>query len=187
MIPIPINPFKPGALPKSERARLRIVRKQREAMVRRIHRAATHDNNNNANATNSAVPGFWVHSNDSLQARLQECSATGPILMLDELGAPLSDELLHHLYTNYTDNTSTSTSNNNDMAIPTTTTTTTTLIVGDQMGYVASDEKCLAACEGVRKVSLGPLSLLTSQCITVSHHYLDVYEAAAAASAASSL
>ena len=41
------------------------------------------------------------------------------------------------------------------------------------MGYEASDEKMLTEHDAVREVSLGPLSLLTSQCITITHHYLD--------------
>ena len=56
--------------------------------------------------------------------------------------------------------------------------TTTTIILGDQIGYAPCDEKILAeSVHAVRQVSLGPLSLLTSQCITIVHHYLDTYEA----------
>mmetsp|Transcript_5031 Transcript_5031/g.10591 ORF Transcript_5031/g.10591 Transcript_5031/m.10591 type:complete len:242 (+) Transcript_5031:77-802(+) len=51
--------------------------------------------------------------------------------------------------------------------------TTTTLIVGNQLGYSADDEKLLIQSPSVREVSLGSLSLLTSQCITITHHYLD--------------
>eukprot|EP00985_Skeletonema_marinoi_P024133 scaffold16580_cov147-Skeletonema_marinoi.AAC.2 len=51
--------------------------------------------------------------------------------------------------------------------------TTTTLIVGNQLGYSADDEKLLIGSPSVREVSLGSLSLLTSQCISITHHYLD--------------
>jgi tRNA pseudouridine-54 N-methylase len=168
------NPFKPGAIPKSERQRLSVARKQREAMVRRIKKAAARsqdDNSNNAgggggdnnNNNNNAPPvGFALHQNDSLPARLEQFSATGPVLMLNELGEPLANvlESLDH-----------------DTTDTYTTRTTTTLILGDQIGYAESDEKVLAESRGgrgVRQVSLGPLSLLTSQCITISHHYLDL-------------
>jgi tRNA pseudouridine-54 N-methylase len=145
--PETINPFKPGALPKSERQRLQVIRKQREAMVRRINRALLDDD---------APVGFTLHQNDSLEARLKQFSATGPVLMFDELGELLSDALLESLY----DSTEKDTG-------------TTTLILGDQMGYAAIDEQRMVENNGVRQVSLGPLSLLTSQCITISHHYLD--------------
>jgi tRNA pseudouridine-54 N-methylase len=145
--PETINPFKPGALPKSERQKLQVIRKQREAMVRRINRALLDDD---------APVGFTLHQNDSLEARLKQFSSTGPVLMFDELGEPLSNALLESLY----DSTEKDTE-------------TTTLILGDQMGYAASDEQRMVENNGVLKVSLGPLSLLTSQCITISHHYLD--------------
>ena len=51
--------------------------------------------------------------------------------------------------------------------------TSTTLIVGNQIGYSPDDEKLLMEIPSVREVSLGPLSLLTSQCITITNHYLD--------------
>jgi tRNA pseudouridine-54 N-methylase len=166
--PETINPFKPGALPKSERARLRIVRKQREAMVRRIDRAAK--------LGDDTPIGFVLHQKDSLEARLEQFSRMGPLLMFDELGEQLSDELLDHIYQSDRTEKTTGTS--------ATTNTTMTLILGDQIGYSAGDVKCLAENKGVRQISLGPLSLLTSQCITISHHYLDLYAAAAAASRA---
>ena len=51
--------------------------------------------------------------------------------------------------------------------------TATTLVLGNQLGYSADDEKLLLGIPSVREVSLGSLSLLTSQCITITHHYLD--------------
>lgn len=148
--PDTINPFKPGSLPKSETFRLHLARKQREAMVRRINRAILGDD----------VPlGFVLHQNDSLEARLQQFSATGPVLMFEEHGEPLLDVL--QLECQKTDDSMSSSS-------------TTTLILGDQIGYSANDKKCIVESDcGVRQVSLGSLSLLTSQCITISHHYLD--------------
>jgi tRNA pseudouridine-54 N-methylase len=175
--PETINPFKPGAIPKSERLRLSVARKQREAMVRRIKKAAAQsqdaDSNTSdgADANNNAPPlGFSLHPNDSLLARLEQFSATGPVLMLNELGKPLL-EVLESLAVSEQHADRTDTDSTNDR--------TTTLILGDQIGYAESDEKLLAESRsgngsGVRQVSLGPLSLLTSQCITISHHYLDL-------------
>lgn len=52
----------------------------------------------------------------------------------------------------------------------------TTIILGDQIGYATCDEEILAKSEAVRQVSLGPLSLFTSQCITIVHNFLDVHQ-----------
>jgi tRNA pseudouridine-54 N-methylase len=184
-----VNPFKPGALPKSERNKLKVARKQRQAMVRRIHRSSNTntadisagDSDSATAAADSIGPpaGFVRHSNDSLSARLEQFSAVGPVLMLHETGAPLANVLLepsrYHHSNDGTSDTRTTTNEN----------TTTTLILGDQIGYAACDEKLLAESRNgsdsgepvsaVRKVSLGPLSLLTSQCITIAHHYLDLH------------
>jgi tRNA pseudouridine-54 N-methylase len=143
-----INPFKPGALPKSEKKAMRLARKHREAMVRRINRAG-----------DNAPVGFLLHRDDTLDTRLKTFSSVGPILMLHELGEPLVDALAS-MYQQKTYDT------------------TTTLILGDQIGYVASDEKLMAESDALRQVSLGPISLLTSQCITITQHYLDTAKAA---------
>lgn len=95
--------------------------------------------------------GFVVHHGDSLKARLQNLK--GPVLMLDELGEPLGDVLLDCANTNIDADTN--------------------IILADQTGYAAYDEMVLAESDAVRQVSLGSLSLLTSQCITIAHHYLD--------------
>jgi tRNA pseudouridine-54 N-methylase len=171
--PETINPFKPGALPKSERQRLSVARKQREAMVRRIKKAAAKSQDSDssdagADNNDNAPAGFLLHQNDSLAARLEQFSATGPVLMLNKLGEPLSNVLKSlEGVKQHADRTDA------------TTISTTTLILGDQIGYAESDEKLMAESRsgsgsGVRQVSLGPLSLLTSQCITISHHYLDL-------------
>jgi tRNA pseudouridine-54 N-methylase len=150
--PETINPF--------ERQRLSVARKQHEKLMRRIKKATK---------SNAGAPvGFVLHHNDSLSARLEQFSATGPVLMLNETGEPLSKvlESLGEVAEHDHDRTDTTTD----------TTRTTTLIFGDQIGYAESDEKVLAK-SGVRQVSLGPRSLLTSQCITISHHYLDWMDA----------
>jgi tRNA pseudouridine-54 N-methylase len=145
--PVVTNPFKPGALPKSEKQAMRLARKYREAMVRRINRAG-----------DDAPVGFLLHRNDTLETRLKAFSSVGNILMLHELGEPLVDALAS-MYLQKRD-------------------ATITLILGDQIGYVASDEKLMAESDGLRQVSLGPISLLTSQCITITQHYLDTAKAA---------
>jgi tRNA pseudouridine-54 N-methylase len=147
--PAMTNPFKPGALPRSEKKAMRLTRKHREAMVRRINRVGT-----------DAPVGFLLHRDDTLETRLKTFSSMGPIIMLHELGEPLVDALAS-IYQQETDHD-----------------TTTTLILGDQIGYVPSDEKLMAESDALRQVSLGPISLLTSQCITITHHYLDMAKAA---------
>lgn len=168
-----INPFKPGALPKSEKKRLRVMRKKREAMVRRITKS---------DHTDTEPPaGFVFHRNDTLQARLDQFAADGPILMLNEVGEPLGD-VLGTINTHSGGGAvhSTSTGDNDDDGL-TTNKSTTTLILGNQLGYSEGDEKLLTENNlSVNPVSLGPLSLLTSQCITITHHYLDARDAALA-------
>ena len=118
-------------------------------MIRRINRS-----------NGDTLPlGFTLYSDDSLNARLEHVIGEYegcPILMLNELGDPLSEVLQETI-------------SGRAKKKP----VTTTVILGDQMGYEASDEKMLTEHDAVREVSLGPLSLLTSQCITITHHYLD--------------
>jgi tRNA pseudouridine-54 N-methylase len=81
--------------------------------------------------------------------------------MLNEGGAPLWDVLVKAKEEG-------SSSNGEGLS------KTTTLILGNQLGYSESDEKLLLESENsVSQVSVGSLSLLTSQCITITHHYLD--------------
>jgi tRNA pseudouridine-54 N-methylase len=194
------NPHKPGALPKSEKKRLRDARKKREAMVRRIKNAAaaTSTADGSGDSTPQPPPGFIVHQHDTLQARLDQFSPAsstgtgnrgggGPILMLNEVGAPLGEtlQLLREIYDNSNsvvgddDNDTTGIKEEEESSTTgtetTSTKTTTTLILGNQLGYTAGDEKLLMEHGTVRQVSLGPLSLLTSQCITITHHYLDCH------------
>jgi tRNA pseudouridine-54 N-methylase len=142
------NRPRPETINPVERQRRSVARKQREKLMRRIKKATKY---------NAGAPvGFVLHQNDSLSARLEQFSAKGPVIMLNETGEPLSKVLDDHDRTDTTKDT----------------TRTTTLIFGDQIGYAESDEKVLAE-SGVRKVTLGPRSLLTSQCITISHNILD--------------
>jgi tRNA pseudouridine-54 N-methylase len=157
------NPNKPGSRSKSEKRALRITRKAREAMIRRITRSLG----------DSPPQGFMVHHDDTLPARLQ--TLKGSVLMLDELGEPLRSVLSNigmDTYT-YTDTDGhTKVKNSNKVEFE----SDTTIILGDQIGYAACDEKVMEESDTIRQVSLGPLSLLTSQCITVVHHYLDTRE-----------
>jgi len=138
-----INPNKPGALTKSQRRTLRKDRMARQAMARRIKRSS---------GDSSPPQGFTIH-HETLIERLHKLE--GRILMLNELGKPISDVLTRRSNANDDDNISTS------------------IILGDQMGYTLCDEEILLKNENITHVSLGPLSLLTSQCITIVHHYLD--------------
>ena len=101
--------------------------------------------------------------------------------MLNEVGEPLGD-VLGTINTHSGGGAvhSTSTGDNDDDGL-TTNKSTTTLILGNQLGYSEGDEKLLTENNlSVNPVSLGPLSLLTSQCITITHHYLDARDAALA-------
>ena len=145
--PDTINPNKPGSLTKSQRRILRKDRMARQAMARRIKRSSR---------DSSPPQGFAIHQ-ETLEERLEKLD--GKILMLNELGKPISDVLSSTVQSNANgsddDNTSTS------------------IILGDQMGYASCDEEILLKNENITQVSLGPLSLLTSQCITIVHHYFD--------------
>lgn len=148
--PETVNPHKPGSRSKSEKRELRLARKAREAMLRRIQAS-----------DNSTTPpqGFTLHLDDTLEGRLKHLKdhSNGPILMLNEIGEPLWDVMASEEH-NYNGNGKKE----------------TTLILADQIGYDASDEKLLTENKAVTQVSLGPLSLLTSQCITITHHYIDI-------------
>lgn len=143
--PDTINPNKPGALSKSQRNTLRTARKAREAMVRRIQRSS---------GDGSPPQGFTIH-HETLTERLQKLE--GRILMLNEHGKSVGEVLSGTIHSN--ENSSDNISTN--------------IILGDQIGYDLSDEEVLAKNKNVTRISLGPLSLLTSQCITIVHHYLD--------------
>ena len=151
--PKSVNPHKPGSLSKSERDKLRTARKAREAMVRRIQRFS---------GDSSPPQGFTIYRNDTLVDRLKKLK--GGAIMLNEQGDPIGDVLLDIQQSNA--NSSKTINHAKDFE-------STTIILGDQIGYAACDEETLAKSEVVRQVSLGPLSLLTSQCITIMHHYLD--------------
>ena len=149
------NPNKPGSLSKSQRRQLRITRKAREAMVRRINRSSG----------DSPPQGFIIHHDDTLEERLNKLNDGGYTIMLNELGETLGDIFLdstlqsNNANSNYEKNFK-----------------STTIILGDQIGYATHDEEMLAKNEAVRQVSLGPLSLLTSQCITIVHNFLDTQQ-----------
>ena len=134
-----------GALPKSERNRLRTERKAREAMRRRIGRACQ-----------DPPPGWTYHADDDLPRRLE--SFEGDLLVFHEDGKDLwdSDALV---------------SVGADLPRPKA--APATLVFGDQNGFSSEDEAVLESLPRAEFVSVGPLSLLTSQAITVSHHYLD--------------
>lgn len=159
---------RPETINSLERQRLSMARKQREKMMRRIKKATKY--------TAGAPTGFVLHQNDSVAARLEQFSAAGAVLMLNEIGEHVTNvlESLGKLPIEQHDHAD-GTDMDTDTTKPTNANTTTTLIFGDQIGYAESDEKLLAD-SGVRKVSLGPRSLLTSQCITIAHHYLDLDE-----------
>jgi len=145
--PDTINPNKPGSLTKSQRRTLRKDRMARQAMARRIKRSSGDSN---------PPQGFEIY-HETLVERLEKLD--GKILMLNELGKPISDVLSSSVQ-----------SNANDDNI------STSIILGDQVGYASCDEAILLKNENITQVSLGPLSLLTSQCITIVHHYFDAMQ-----------
>lgn len=149
--PLIVNPHKPGSRSKSEKKALRTERKAREAMLRRIRKS-----------TNETTfpQGFALHRDDSLIERMasleKEDTLLSSILMFEESGDTLWDVIEGEDFQQKREEGG-----------------TTTLILGDQIGYAPCDDEYLAGQATVRRVSLGPLSLLTSQCITITHHYLD--------------
>jgi len=158
----------PQSAPMSDEKRIRDMQKGRDAMVNRIRVA---------HQGKSSLPGFILHHDDTLQARLNQFVSMSSgddddddddgrsIYMLSENGDPLWDVLEDaQLKKSKRD-----TKINNRQR-------TTTLILGNQQGYSVEDEKLLLGTPSVREVSLGSLSLLTSQCITITHHYLDRFE-----------
>mmetsp|Transcript_12211 Transcript_12211/g.18204 ORF Transcript_12211/g.18204 Transcript_12211/m.18204 type:complete len:388 (-) Transcript_12211:77-1240(-) len=183
--PTTYNPNKPGSYTKSERIRMRTVRKQREAMIRRIQRsskatttstAGGDDGDDETSLPTAINAGFLLHRNDSLERRLQLLNGN-ITFMMDEIGEPLSQFLDDSSRCSIDTTTKTDT-----------TTTTTNIVLGDQMGYAPCDEEfLLEQCDNndktttavvMKKVSLGPISLLTSQCITIVHNCLDINERA---------
>jgi tRNA pseudouridine-54 N-methylase len=161
--PDTVNPNKPGSYSKSEKKSFRAARKHREAMIRRIYRSL----NDTGERSDGAPDGFILHTNDSLQERLRLWKSEGGVtntFMMDELGDPLVNVLA-------------SRNNKHEHHSSSDISTSTAIILGDQMGYSACDESTLAENDDVTKVSLGPISLLTSQCITITHNLLDIQSA----------
>ncbi len=151
----------PKSAPMSEEKRLRDMRKGRDAMMHRIRMS---------HQGKSPLPGFILHQDDTLQTRLNKLSSLSSgdghdILMLTETGKPLWEVLEDKQQQMQSKSAAEINTGQNKM--------TTTLIVGNQVGYSADDEKLLMGISTVKEVSLGSLSLLTSQCITITHHYLD--------------
>jgi len=167
------NSHKPGSYTKSQKASFRIARKHREAMIRRIYKMV--------NETGEPS-GFMLHRNDTLQKRLQLLKSgrggTNPTstntFMLDEMGDPLvnvlQSQVIEHNQQVRSENIDDSTKPTADGA------KLTTIILGDQIGYSPCDEIMLSENNDVMKVSLGPISLLTSQCITIAHNCLDIQQ-----------
>jgi len=144
--PDTINPNKPGSLTKSQRRMLRKDRMARQAMARRIKRSSG----------DSSPPKGFAICQETLEERLDKLD--GRILILNELGKPIRDVLSSTVRSNSTIN--------DDIE-------STSVILGDQIGYTLCDEAILLKNGNITQVSLGSLSLLTSQCITIVHHYLD--------------
>ncbi len=150
----------PKSAPMPEEKRLRDMRKGRDAMINRIR--ISHKGK-------SPLPGFILHQDDNLQTRLNKLTTLSSgdshtILMLTETGQPLW-EVLEEKQQKQSKSAAKINTGQNKM--------TTTLIVGNQVGYAEDDEKLLMEIPAVQEVSLGSLSLLASQCITITHHYLD--------------
>jgi len=164
----------PQSTPMSNEKRIRDKRKGRDAMLHRIHIA---------HRGKSPLPGFILHHNDTLKSRLNKLESMWSskddddgrhvIYMLSENGHPLWNVLEEDtMQQQNMSNRGTNINNNNSHHRR----RTTTLILGNQLGYSVDDERFLLGEPTVREVSLGPLSLLASQCITITHHYLDRFD-----------
>jgi len=151
----------PQSAPMSKEKTIRDMRKGREAMFDRVRIA---------HQGKSPLPGFILHHEDTLKDRLKKLASFSSgdhdshvIWMMSETGDPLWQVLEDQ--------------EQKQSKCATKINRTTTLILGNQLGYAIDDEKLLRGTESVQEVSLGSLSLLTSQCITITHHYLDrLYE-----------
>jgi len=144
----------------SNEKKIRMEVKGRNKLIDRIR---------TAHKRKKPLPGFFLHYNETLQSRLQQIvdneDDEHTVYMLSETGDLLWDVLDER-------NTKLTAKTNNGQRRSR---RTTTLILGNQIGYSADDESLLLQSPIVQEVSLGPLSLLTSQCITITHHYLDRY------------
>ena len=143
----------------SDEKKIRMEVKGRNKLIDRIR---------TAHKRKKPLQGFISHRNDTLQARLEQIvneDDEHTVYMLSETGDLLWDVL--------EENTKLTAKKNNGQGRSR---RTITLILGNQVGYSADDENLLLQSPIVQEVSLGPLSLLTSQCITITHHYLDRYE-----------
>mmetsp|Transcript_26420 Transcript_26420/g.87607 ORF Transcript_26420/g.87607 Transcript_26420/m.87607 type:complete len:182 (-) Transcript_26420:492-1037(-) len=144
-----------ASIPQNSTARREVFaeRKKGEKKMRQIVRGISRRNQ---------PAGFTYLCDDTLAKRLevltvQACDGASDgsaavIWMLDEDGAPLWTV---------------------SRGRPADDAEATTLVVGDQLGYALEDEALLMARADVRRVALGPTSLLTSQCIILAHHHLD--------------
>ena len=92
--------------------------------------------------------GFLLHRCDSLERRLGNLrNKRGSIFSLCKIGEPVWDLLASKKIINSEQREGED----------------TVLILGGQIGYLASDEKVLANSKSVAQVLFGPLLLLTSQ------------------------
>ena len=108
-----------------------------------------------ATAEFSPPAGFRVYADDSLNSlmeRLNEVESGGQTFVLHEDGDPLWEYLESEPLP--------------PLEQP------VTIVLGDQKGILPQDEAALSSFSALR-VSVGTLSLLTSQVITIVHHYLD--------------
>ena len=150
----------PQSTQMTDEKKIRMEVKGRNKLIDRIR---------TAHKRKKPLQGFILHRNDTLQARLEQIvneDDEHTVYMLSETGDLLWD-VLEESNSKLTPKT-----NNGHRRSR----RTTTLILGNQIGYSADDESLLLQSPIVQEVSLGPLSLLTSQCITITHHYLDRYE-----------
>ena len=97
-------------------------------------------------------PGFTVRRGETLDARLAVLSRSRPYFVLHETGADVD---------------------RGEGGVAAAEDDGVVLVVSDQLGWTAAEEATFAADARASLVSFGPMSLLTSQCITLAHNRLD--------------
>ena len=114
-----------------------------------------------------------VLADETISSRLRELSradsAEASCLMLHETGEPLSLSLMQDTYSDFSGVVGAKGDEGASAAGP------VTVVVGDNYGYTDGEVAEIEGLEFVRKLALGPShSLLSSHCIVILQHYLDL-------------
>jgi len=124
--------------------------------------------------TQDSVLPACVLADETISSRLREIvsradTAEPTCLMLHEAGAPLQQSLMQETYSAFSGEASARGFEGARAAGP------VIVVVGDNLGYTDGEVAEIEGLEFVRQVALGPThSLLSSHCIVILQHYLDL-------------